>query len=152
MISLIFGIGNGLQTIISLSFLNSLTYLTLVSFLGIMKLGKPRSDLPVFTRTPSYTMIASSLLNCCFLWNATGYCLCQTGCESGFNSMCMLAVGWQPSCPSKTVLCFLNTSRSCCLSFEDSCTEEETAAGKAIFEGGFKFVASEVRRKFDITD
>ena len=72
-ISLIFGIGNGLQTILSLSFLKSLIHLTLVSFLGIMKLGKPHSDLPIFTRTPSYTMLASSLLNCSFLWNATGY-------------------------------------------------------------------------------
>ena len=32
--------------------------------------------------------------------------------------------------------------------FEDSCTEEVTVAGKYIFEGGFKFLASEVRKKF----
>ena len=35
--------------------------------------------------------------------------------------------------------------------FEDSFTEEVTGAGKAIFEGGFKFVASEARNKFDST-
>ena len=35
--------------------------------------------------------------------------------------------------------------------FEDSCTEEGTGAEKAIFEGGFKFAASEVRNNFDST-
>ena len=35
--------------------------------------------------------------------------------------------------------------------FEDSCNEEETGAGKAIFEGGFKLSASEARKKFDST-
>ena len=35
--------------------------------------------------------------------------------------------------------------------FEDSCTEEGTGAGKAIFEGGFKFAVSEARKKFDST-
>ena len=35
--------------------------------------------------------------------------------------------------------------------FEDSFTEEVTEAGKAIFEGGFKFVASKARNKVDIT-
>ena len=34
----------------------------------------------------------------------------------------------------------------------DSCTEEGTGSGKAIFEGGFKFAASEARKKSDITD
>ena len=33
--------------------------------------------------------------------------------------------------------------------FEDSCTEEGTVSGKAIFEGGFKFVDSEARNYFD---
>ena len=33
--------------------------------------------------------------------------------------------------------------------FECSFTEEGTGAGKAIFEGGFKFAASETRKKFD---
>ena len=31
-------------------------------------------------------------------------------------------------------------------------TEEVTRVGKAVFEGGFKFAASEARKKFDITD
>ena len=31
---------------------------------------------------------------------------------------------------------------------EDVCTEEETVAGKAVFEGGFKFSASDTRKKF----
>ena len=35
--------------------------------------------------------------------------------------------------------------------FEDSCTEEGTGPGKAIFEGGFKFSSSEARKKFDRT-
>ena len=35
--------------------------------------------------------------------------------------------------------------------FEVSFTEEGTGAGKYIFEGGFKFVASEARTEFDIT-
>ena len=35
--------------------------------------------------------------------------------------------------------------------FEDSCTEEGTGAGKAIFEGGLNFAASESRKKFDST-
>ena len=30
--------------------------------------------------------------------------------------------------------------------FDDLCTEEGTVAGKAIFEGGFKFVSYEVRK------
>ena len=30
--------------------------------------------------------------------------------------------------------------------FEDSCTEEGTGAGKAIFEGGLKFAVSEARK------
>ena len=35
--------------------------------------------------------------------------------------------------------------------FEGSFTEEGTVSGKSIFEGGFKFTASEVRKKFNIT-
>ena len=35
--------------------------------------------------------------------------------------------------------------------FEDSCTEEGTGSVKDIFEGWFKFSASEARRKFDST-
>ena len=35
---------------------------------------------------------------------------------------------------------------------EGSFTEEGTGAGKAIFEGGFKFAASEARKNFNITD
>ena len=35
--------------------------------------------------------------------------------------------------------------------FEGSCNEEGTGAGKAIFEGGFNFAAYESREKFDIT-
>ena len=35
--------------------------------------------------------------------------------------------------------------------FEGSFNEEETGAGKDIFEGGFKFSASEARNKFDST-
>ena len=35
--------------------------------------------------------------------------------------------------------------------FEGSFTEEETGAVNAIFEEGFKFVASESRKKFDST-
>ena len=34
---------------------------------------------------------------------------------------------------------------------EDSFTEEELEAGKAIFEGGFNFVAFEARKKLDST-
>ena len=37
-------------------------------------------------------------------------------------------------------------------SFEYSCTAEGMGAGKAIFNGGFKFAASEARNKFDSTD
>ena len=33
--------------------------------------------------------------------------------------------------------------------FEDSLTEEGTGSGKAVFEGGFTFSASESRKKFD---
>ena len=36
-------------------------------------------------------------------------------------------------------------------SFEDSCTAEGMGAGKAIFNGGFKFAASEASKKFDST-
>ena len=36
--------------------------------------------------------------------------------------------------------------------FEYSCTEGGTLAGKDIFEGAFKFGASEARKKFDSTD
>ena len=35
--------------------------------------------------------------------------------------------------------------------FEDSCTEEVTVVGKAIFDITIKFSASEERKKFDIT-
>ena len=35
--------------------------------------------------------------------------------------------------------------------FEDSCTAEGMGSGKAIFNGGFKFAASEARNKFDST-
>ena len=35
--------------------------------------------------------------------------------------------------------------------FEVSFTEEGTLAVKAIFEGGFKFAASDARKKFNIT-
>ena len=35
--------------------------------------------------------------------------------------------------------------------FEGSFTEDGTGAGKYIFEGGFKFSASEARKKFNIT-
>ena len=35
--------------------------------------------------------------------------------------------------------------------FEGSFTERGTGAGKAIFEGGFNFAASEARNKFDRT-
>ena len=35
--------------------------------------------------------------------------------------------------------------------FEGSFTGEGTGSGKAIFEGGFKFAASEARKKFDST-
>ena len=35
--------------------------------------------------------------------------------------------------------------------FEDSCTEEGTGVVKVIFEGDFKFAASEARKKFDNT-
>ena len=35
--------------------------------------------------------------------------------------------------------------------FEDSCTEEGTGSGKAIFEGGFKVEYYEERKKFDST-
>ena len=35
--------------------------------------------------------------------------------------------------------------------FEGPFTEEGTGAGKAIFEGGFKFADSEARKNFDIT-
>ena len=35
--------------------------------------------------------------------------------------------------------------------FEDSFNEEGMEAGKAIFEGGFKFAASEARKRFDST-
>ena len=35
--------------------------------------------------------------------------------------------------------------------FECSFTEEETVSSKNIFEGGFKFAASESRKKFDST-
>ena len=35
--------------------------------------------------------------------------------------------------------------------FEDSFTEEGTESGKAMFEGGFKFAASEARKNFDST-
>ena len=35
--------------------------------------------------------------------------------------------------------------------FEDSCAEEGTGSGNDIFEGGFKFAASEARRKFNST-
>ena len=35
--------------------------------------------------------------------------------------------------------------------FEESCTEEGTGSGKAIFEGGFNFESSEASQKFDIT-
>ena len=35
--------------------------------------------------------------------------------------------------------------------FEDSCTEEGTGVGKAIFEGAFKFSAFEARKNFDST-
>ena len=36
--------------------------------------------------------------------------------------------------------------------FEYSCTEEGMGTGKDIFEGAFKFFASEAREKFEITD
>ena len=36
--------------------------------------------------------------------------------------------------------------------FEGSFTEEGTGAGKDIFEGGFKFAASEARKKFNSTE
>ena len=35
--------------------------------------------------------------------------------------------------------------------FEDSCTEDGTGEGKAIFEAGLNFAASEARKKFDST-
>ena len=35
--------------------------------------------------------------------------------------------------------------------FEYSCTEEGTGPGKALFEGGLKFAASEARKNFDRT-
>ena len=35
--------------------------------------------------------------------------------------------------------------------FEGSFNEEGTRSGKAIFEGGFKFEASEARKKFNST-
>ena len=35
--------------------------------------------------------------------------------------------------------------------FNDSCTEEGTGAGEDIFEGGFKFEASEASKYFDST-
>ena len=35
--------------------------------------------------------------------------------------------------------------------FEDSCTEEGTGAGKAIFEGGFKISSSESKKKSEST-
>ena len=36
--------------------------------------------------------------------------------------------------------------------FDDSCIEEGTVAGKAIFEVWFKFAASEARKYFNIAD
>ena len=36
--------------------------------------------------------------------------------------------------------------------FEGLFTEEGTGLGKAIFDGGFKFSASEARKKFNIKD
>ena len=35
--------------------------------------------------------------------------------------------------------------------FEDSCTEDGTIVGKSIFEGGFKFSASDARKNFNRT-
>ena len=75
------------------------------------------------------------------------FCLCEVVCGRGGPSVIRrggrkfdgLGLQGQPDGSSVSNI------------FEGLFTEKEMGAGKAIFEGGFKFEASEARKKFDST-